>query len=210
MEMFPKLTKQQVRCLAATGDDFSVLVTRVLDNNIDAPSVPVSSIAYSCPKSWVCEVPYHYPEVFQPYFADIQECVERLRAEALQLHEQARSHGRSAVGHPVRPARAHYSIEADNARNKAGDLNRRAAMLLMRRSLENSGPIDLHGLYVDEALCFLEDLVRFNRPREMVIVTGRKYNSSRLRPAVEKWLTGCGFTCMDEGPSLRAVRKSIT
>ncbi|KAI5168715.1 hypothetical protein PAEPH01_0356 [Pancytospora epiphaga] len=209
MEMFPRLSKKDAKYLAETGDDISVLVTRVLDDNIDTPTIPISSITCSPPRVQKIDISYNYPEVFQTRFDNIQECVEKIREEAQRLHEEAFSCGRNAVGCRIKPARGHYGIESDILRERAGVLNRNAAMLLMRRSLENGGAIDLHGLYVKEALLFLEDLVRSNRPREMVLVTGRKYNSSKLRPAVEKWLMEQGFSVFSEGPSLRAIKKSV-
>lgn len=208
LAMFPKLTREQARGLAATGDDISVLVTRVLDNNIDAPSVPIREIAWRGPAVWSYSTPYNYPEVFRSRFRDVSACVEDLRKEAAKLFRAASAAGQSALGHPIKPARTHYSIEADELRSDAEVLNRRAAMLLMRRSLESGGPVDLHGLFVNECLGFLDDLLRFYRFREVVLVTGRKYNSSKLRPAVEEWLIKNHFSIIDEGPALRGIKKS--
>ncbi|KAI4292552.1 hypothetical protein PAPHI01_1826 [Pancytospora philotis] len=207
MEMFPKLTEAQARSLVLTGDDFSVLVTRVLDNNIGAPMVPLKEMTYrgrAAPK-----VPrvYNYPEVFRPVYANRHGNVEELRHEAGALHREAEQSAKYGSGQRAPEVRTHYGIENDVLRERAGHFNREAAMLIMRRSLEQGGPIDLHGLYVNEALKFLDDyLVRY-RPKDIVLVTGRQYNSARLRPAVEKWLKDNNFMVHDEGPSLHGVLK---
>ena len=207
LEMFPHLKASQAESLAATGDDLSVLVTRVLDDNVEAPSVELKEIVRSSRGVCSYEREYNYPEVFQPLYKDLCASVQELRAQASKLYREADRNTGEAIGHRMKCTRSHYSIEADDLRARAGDLNKRAAMLIMRQSLEKSGPVDLHGLYVNEAILFIEDLFRFYNFKTVTFATGRKYNSPKLRPAVEEWLTKHGFMVSDEGPCILATAR---
>lgn len=208
LEMFPHLKRAQAESLAATEDDLSVLVTRVLDNNLEVPSIELKDIVRNSRSLCSYKREYNYPEVFQPLYRDLHVSVKELRAKASQLHKKASENTKDAINHRVKSARPHYSIEADDLRSEANELNKRAAMLIMRQSLERDGPVDLHGLYVNEAISFIEDLYAFYNFKKITFATGRKYNSPRLRPAVEEWLVKNNFIISDEGPCILAIKRA--
>lgn len=207
LEMFPQLTREQAISLASSNDDFSILVTRVLDNNVERPYTDLANITLCNQSNYPIPIEYNYPEVFCRVFHDIHASSNDFRKKAAELFERIRIRGCN-VGHKFRPAQTHYSIESDDIRAMAEDYNRRAAMLLMRHTLETGKALDLHGLYVNEALLFLDDLYLFYRFTDITLVTGRKYNSPKLRPAVEKWLHKNNFIVIDEGPSLRGSKRT--
>lgn len=207
LEIFPHLTKEQAKSLAASNDSFSVLVTRVLDNNIERPYTDLKDLTKSTRSTQSIQKEYNYPEIFCRMFEDIHASVGSFRKRATDLYEQAQMI-QCATRYKFRSAHTYYSIEADDIRAMAEDYNRRAAMLIMRQALEQNKTVDLHGLYVNEALLFLDDLYLFYNFNHITLITGRKYNSLKLRPAVEKWLRKNDFIVSDEGPSLYATKKS--
>lgn len=204
MELFPQLKEEQARNLANNGDDINVLITRVIDNNIECPSVPIKELSVNPQRNPKYTHEYNYPEIFQPYM-HIEKCVESLREKAAEYSKRAENNGKLGATHLIKEARSHYLIEADEQREIAKEKNREAAMIILRRALESNGPLDFHGLFVKEALLFLEDYYRYKKFDSLRIVTGRKYNSSKLRPAIEEWFKKKGFYVIDEGPVIYAT-----
>lgn len=216
LEMFPKLTKKQAISLAKSGDDFSVIITRILDNNIESPVIDIKDIAVAKRGIQIIKKEYNYPEVFKDALGsrlmNLENVVRDLRKQAADLYEQAAALHTQPTPRTTQSLRAgcglHYAMEADEMREKAAGLNKQAAMLLMREALEKRGPIDLHGLFVKEALAFIDDLYRYYNFKRILFCTGREFNSKTLRPAVEKWLKGHGFIVSDEGPYLCGYKRT--
>ncbi|ELA41182.1 uncharacterized protein VICG_01781 [Vittaforma corneae ATCC 50505] len=241
LELFPKLDENRAKFLATTGDDINVLITRVLDNNIDPPTVEIKdfcrvdshiednkSLYHAKPhynnKHNACYLSaqqsiqttasnislydnYNYPEVFEKTCSiDMHVDVEHLRKKAADLNKQAsRLYAESAV-HQFKQARCYFGMQADEKGERAKELNRKAAMVLMRRIVEGSGAVDLHGFTVEEASKFMDDLYKFRRFKKIKVITGQVHNSARVRPAMKRWFERNSFRCYDDGPCIVAVK----
>lgn len=207
-EMFPDVKKSQIRNLVKSGDDINVIITRILDNNIENHTYDLKDLV-SCNKTIYTPTKiYNYPEVFEKISGiSVLEDVNSIRKKASKLYEESNSLIKNAISHEIKSTRIYYSIEAQNKRDEADSLNRKAAMILMRRAVESNGAIDLHGLCVKEAQMFIDDLYTFRNFKEITVVTGQAYKSKKLRPAMEKWFKDHGFTVVDKGASLYASKK---
>lgn len=209
MEMFPKLTETQAESLISTGDDINIIITRILDNNIEGPVLEIKDLIAAPVFTESPKPVYNYPEVFDGgNGVDMHQDVRVLRSKAAAINERVRLLKMQAVSHEIKSSRTYFSIEADNLKEEADALNRTAAAITMKRSLDAGGPIDLHGLTVAEVLKFMDDLHRFSRFKSAVFITGKKFNSQKIRPAVEKWLVEHGYSIKEEGPCIHAYFRS--
>lgn len=211
LEMFPNLTKRQAMNLANSGDDINILITRVLDNNIENPVHNVKDMFYRGKTKYVPVLDLNFPEVFKRHSSiDSSLDVKDIRKEAAALNEEAYGLTKLAIGHEIKSTRIHYSIEAGERRQVAAELNKKAALSLMRKVVESAGPVDLHGFTVKEAILFMDDLYKIRKFERIEVVTGQAYKSSRLRPAIKEWLERHGFTSSDLGPSILGIRRKCT
>lgn len=211
LEMFPKLSRKQAELLLARNESFEQIVVRVLDNNIEAPFVSLSDIVLTPASSIQYLHSLNYPEVFAKQFLlESADSIKRLREEAKSCLEDARILNEKAQRHPIKRMRSHYSIEADNLRNKAKELNRKAALTIMRKTLEKGSDVDLHGLHLKESVNFIEDILYRNRIWKIRIITGREYNSKKLRSAIIELMTKKGYKIKDDGPAIICERKRIS
>lgn len=207
LEMFPELTKKQAHGLLKSGDDVNVIITRILDNNIESPTYDLKDLVRHNRTECMRLTTYNYPEIFEHMLLPSDSAdVKQLREEASKLTEESVSLVKNAINHEIKSARIFYSIEAQEKREKASELNREAALAVMRMAALSSGPIDLHGLTVNEATGFMEDLLKFRKFKEITVVTGQIHKSSRLRPAIVAWFHSHGFVTSDRGPSLYAIK----
>lgn len=208
-ELFPHLKNENLDFLSSTGDDINVLITRVLDNNIEPPSFYLNELVRTNYPQISVKYSFNYPEVFEDYSTiNMHQDIKGLRAEASILIQEANELTKKAISHPIKETRYHYSIEANNKREHAKEINRKAVAILMRKIVENTGPIDLHGFTVDECIKFMDDLFYFKKFTEIQVITGQKYNSMKIRPAMEKWFEKNNFVWWDAGPGLFAKRKA--
>jgi len=256
--MFPHLKPEQAEYLASTGDEYTVLVTRVLDNNIDPIRITVHDVITNAISPQEFKPEYNYPEVFNGirnysvksfngtrdysvksfngtrdysvasfngtrdysikssanYSAGLssndmtEPSVAKLRERGNERIEEAMKLTKKAVYNDLNKTRLHYITEADRKWEEAGEIHRKAAVAIMRRAMESTGPLDFHGLYVKEAEMFLDDLYLFKNFREIRIATGQKYNSPKLRVCVEEWLRKHGFMAIDEGPVVCGLKRA--
>jgi len=224
MELFPELSEEQADALARTGDDISVLITRVLDNNVDPPTVDIKELyrgdISSAP---ILQCEKSRDGVHSAYYSS------RLKSPAPQAGVAAKAARSEVAEHynypeafePNTPIDMHADVKAlrrragevmrSGRREEARSLNRAAALVLMRRVVElfrvgEEGVLDLHGLTVEEAGKFMDDHFRFShgfRGCERIrVVTGQEFNSKRIRPAVKEWAAGKGLECEDEGAAV--------
>lgn len=244
LELFPKLDEDRAELLAKTGDDINVLITRVLDDNVDPPTVEVKSfcrvdsrirdggllchtesyynnkhnVYYSSnldfqqpigPVALSIDVhgSYNYPEVFERACnIDMHVDVEYLRKEAAALNRQASMLHEEMYQHQCKQERYSFGALAHEKKEKARELNIRAAIVLMRRIVEGNGAVDLHGLTASEAYGFIDDFYRFKSFERIRVITGQAYNSTKIRPAMERWFERNGFRCYDDGPCIVGVK----
>lgn len=207
-ELFPHLKNETLNFLASTGDDINVLITRIIDNNIDPPSFFLNELVRTnYPKANVGHA-YNYPEVFTDHCSiNMHQDIKGLRMKASALVKEANELTKKAISHPIKEARYHFSIESNNKREIAKEINREAVTIMMRKIVENIGPIDLHGFTVEECLGFMDDLLYFKRFTEIQVITGQKYNSMKIRPAMERWFEKNNFMWWDAGPGISARKK---
>lgn len=206
MEMFPELDEKKAELLAKTNDDINILITRVLDNNIDPPSLDMKELCPGNRTRYIEKKNYNYREAFEENI-DMHVDISYLRRQASTLNKEASELLKQGGCHAIREARSYYIIEADKRLEKAKELNRKAAVVLMRRSLESTDAIDLHGFTIDETVKFMDDLYLFKRFNKIKVITGQKYNSLKIRPAVEEWFKKHGFDCYEQGPCVLAIKK---
>lgn len=205
-ELFPHLTDMQLDVLAKSGDELNILITRVLDDNIDPPTLEIKELVMCASAKYEPEVELNYPEVFE-HRTDAQLSIDGLRSRAAELYHEASYLAKDAIHHRIKQARHYFSIEADGKREKAAALDRKAAMMLMEKCIDGPGPIDLHGLTVKEAVAFMDDLLKLKKFSRIEVVTGQAHRSLRIRPAMKEWFERNGFYCSGQGPRLLAIRK---
>lgn len=209
-ELFPHLKESEADLLVSTGDDINILITRVLDNNIEAPSLQLKELVRTNYAPTRITHTYNFPEAFISQSSiNMHQDVRGLRAQASSLNLEANEFTKQAIGHPVKEARYHFSIEAEAKRTLAKKINREAALILMRKIVEGTGPVDLHGFSVEEALLFMDDLLYFRKFTEIQVITGQRYNSAKIRPALQEWFVKNKFMYSDAGPGLIAKKKAI-
>ncbi|XP_077301388.1 uncharacterized protein LOC143921954 [Arctopsyche grandis] len=209
-ELFPHLKEKEAQVLADMGEDISVLVTRVLDNNISPPEFYLNELVRTNYPRTKISHSYNYPEVFRDKCTiNMHIDVKGLRARATLLNNEAYELTKKAIGHTIKGARYHFSIEAEAKRKLAKEINRDAILVLMRKIVEDTGPVDLHGFTVEEAIAFMDDLLYFKKFTEIQLITGQKYNSSRIRPAMQEWFEINKFMCTEEGPCLLGKKKAF-
>lgn len=210
-ELFPELTEPQLEFLVGTSDDINVLITRVLDKNIEPPKFELRELVRTSYAQPQIKHTYNYPEVFaRNCMINMHQDIEFLRKQASLAQAEAIQLVKQAVGHPIKETRGHFSIEAEKKKQIAQSFRREAAIVSMRKIVENNTEvIDMHGFTVQEALQFMDDLLHFKRFTEIQVITGQKYNSSKLRPALEEWFNKKQFIWIDAGPSLKAKKKAV-
>lgn len=225
LEIFPQLKKEEAHTLAFSRDPFSVLVTRVLNNNIERPYSDIklfkNQINYrKIEKEYnykevmqnknlsSLKKTYNNPEIFEIASANIKNAIADFREKAKENYERMKLIMHSN-GYCIRTTRHLYLSDLDNLRSKAEQLNKQAAMLLIRLAVINDQEIDLHGFYVKEALLFLDDLYLYSNFNKIGLITGRKTKSQKIRPAVEEWLKKNGFNFYEDGPKIYAIQKNI-
>lgn len=207
MDIFKDLSEEQASYLASTGDDINVLITRVLDKNIERITIDIKDMTRNPKSVQICEYNFNYPEVFESKVRiDMHENVQELRKKASKLYQEASKSSLNAYTHEYEECRSHFGIESDNIRDEANALNRKAALIIMRKALESNGPIDLHGLHVNEALGFVKDIYHFYNFKDIRFITGQNYKSLKIRPAITEWLIKQNYTVVDEGPIIRAFK----
>lgn len=210
MEMFPDLEENKAEFLSKTGDNISVIITRILDNNIDPPTIDIKDFSRAASTRYIQKQHYNYPEVFtRNCKIDMHLDVEFLRRQAATLNREASELGKKAMNFEIKEARYYFSIEAEEKREKAKELNDKAVQILMRRVMERNGDIDLHGFTVEEARKFIDDLYHFKKFEKIRFITGQTYNSSKVRPMVIEWLDKHGFNAHDEGAIVYGVKKIV-
>lgn len=207
MDIFTDLSEEQASYLASTGDDINILITRVLDKNIDKIKIDIKDIVRKPKSVQSCEYNFNYPEVFDnKYRINIHDNPSELRKRASKLYEEASKCSLKAHTHEYEKCRSHFGIQSDNIRDEANALNRKAALIIMRKALESNGPIDLHGLHVNEALGFVKDIYHFYNFKDIRFITGQHYKSLKIRPAITEWLVKHNYTVVDEGPVIRVFK----
>ncbi|KAI5148732.1 hypothetical protein ENBRE01_0506 [Enteropsectra breve] len=206
VEMFPNVTKEQAKRLASSGDNFSVIVTRILDNNIDV-ALKISEVGYCGRSSGNIAFRFNYPEIFEGRRGDEIEDPNVMKSMASRYISEAKDCSGMAWNVSFRGASLYYNTKSDELREKAAECRHLAAVSMIKGIMHNGSPYDLHGLTQQEATDFLDDLHRYKRFSEISLITGRQYHSAFLRPAVESWLLAHSFVIIDEGPIIRGVLK---
>ncbi|KAH9002119.1 hypothetical protein EDB86DRAFT_369197 [Lactarius hatsudake] len=117
---------------------------------------------------------------------------------------EARSRAKSAQKKGYRGAAQVHRQEAITHESAMKELDKRAAKIIFRENNKNrkeGGKVDLHGLYVAEAVQFAKDHVEIARSRgdEAVrFIVGKGLHSdaggAKIRPALEDLFTKRGLT----------------
>ncbi len=218
LEIFPQLTRSEAMTLGSSGDPFSILVERVLNNNIERPYSEIKLFQnyyndvsnlknYNYTGSLKSiKKKYNNPTVFEILSADINKKIEYYRSEAKIIQDEIKDCMNNADKCPD-TAKPYYINKADSLREKADYFNKQAVMLLIRLAIKKNRVVDFHGFFVKEALLFLDDLYLYYGFKRITIITGRKDKSHKLRPAVEKWFTNNGFDFFDDGPKIIGIER---
>lgn len=131
--------------------------------------------------------------------SDIQTNAESLRHEAHQLRLEAQEAAKQSQHEYQFGSRAQakvLSTKKVNLYQQMNEKNRQAAALIFEQNNENRPKnfIDLHGLYVAEALTYLRqklDQCRSEGILEVTVITGMGNNSpnniAKIKPEVEKF-----------------------
>lgn len=234
IELFPELTEKQAQMLAQTGDNISILITRVLDGNIDPPTTDIKDL-WQGDSSGAASLEYRRAAdgTHNVYFSSrleeadskqilqdnsiIQDRNISTRYNYPEVYEDITTIDMHVDVHGLRKRAGELNTEAaelydkesrlcEQKRREARELNRRAVLVLMRRIVE-SGMVDLHGFAVEEAMMFMNDYYKFRKYEKIRIITGQEYNSKKIRPAVKEWLEMNGFEWEDEGASVIGIYK---
>lgn len=122
---------------------------------------------------------------------------ERLRSEALELQKQAKQISEKSqheYQHGSRSEAKSLSNEKTHLYEEMNRKNHQAAQLIFAHYNQNQPEttIDLHGLYVSEAIKYLEERLercRRKKSRQLTVITGAGNNSidriPKIKPEVE-------------------------
>lgn len=140
------------------------------------------------------------------YTGTIEQQAEQHRQEAHRLAEQQRSlssRSQAAFKSGNGALAKELSLQAKALHAQVDFHNKEAAKLHFQAHNvdQPSGTIDLHGLFVKEAIQALEkaaDDARKEKTSDLIVIVGAGNHSKdgvqRLRPAVEKWCRDRGHT----------------
>uniref|UniRef100_A0A5S6QRP2 Smr domain-containing protein n=1 Tax=Trichuris muris TaxID=70415 RepID=A0A5S6QRP2_TRIMR len=138
-----------------------------------------------------------------------------LRAEALH-HKSEREYNfkkaQDAYRTGMKSVAYHYAQQAHLHDRKCKDANRQAANAILeyRRSLHPPTTVDLHGLYVPEALAAVSELLSNAGPKQTLkVITGKGTHSSdgpKIGPAVVKYLTQKKLEFSESTPGVILVK----
>lgn len=207
--LFPDLSKKDAKRLSQSTDDFNVIITKVLDNNLEGPEVSLKDIVISKPTVLnVNNLYYNYPEVFKNQI-HINEDINELRKKAFLLYKEAKEVKANGFGTKCKDMVGTYLLESDNIKDRAMEYDKRAAQILMKRIVNKGGAIDLHGLKVHEALLFMDDYYTYKPFKKIEVITGKMKKDGTLRPAIERWFVKHGFGIEDIGPAFIAVKTNL-
>ncbi|OQS55045.1 hypothetical protein EHP00_1811 [Ecytonucleospora hepatopenaei] len=233
-EMFNWLTQEDLDFLSNSGEEINTLITRVLDNNYKPITLDIKDIEIVKKEPIQYKKELHYPEVFDKCYKSTftNGLIDKIDDNIIvDIRNQAKSINQEAIeciekGHKNREFTTEYLIKADTLKEEANRLNREAAILIMKLSLrnrktekecvfyrkhksktQNMSLIDLHGLYKNEALMFVEDLYTVYNFTEINFVTGQKTKNRTLRPVLEEWFEKNGFVHYDLGAIIKGKKK---
>ncbi|KAL6122049.1 hypothetical protein NUSPORA_00936 [Nucleospora cyclopteri] len=207
LELFNFLTEEDLNFLISTEEDVNTLITRVLDKNYKPLKLDVKELA-SVPRSaTVYKNPLKYPEVFELYYNQVD--IDEFRLKAARIYDEATELMKKSTENPK--FSIEYVCEADRKREIAKEYDRMAAINVMRESIKNirkkTDDIDLHRLYIREAIDFINDLYIKWSFDSISLVTGQRQKNKRLRPAIEKWFEEHGFSWQDQFAIIKGFRK---
>lgn len=218
-ELFFFLTTDDLEYLISTGDDINNLITRVLDNNYKPLILDIKDLASNTYTKINYKKDLSYPEVYNTTtLNDNFDMIDDYRLRASMLHNEANE--LLSKGRKNKLFSVEYGSEADKKREEANEYDRKAAILIMKKSIKDrnlnkeyqsskhkSCLIDLHRLYVKEALLFINDLYLMWNFKEINFVTGQKQKNKTLRPAVEQWFKQHDFNYYDLGAIIKGKKK---
>lgn len=215
-ELFPDIAEEKLINLVNSGDDINILITRILDENIDPPNINLKDLALvknstfsNSTFSIEYEKEYNYPEIFEKrnsYIYNEKEYYEYRRLASLIYSE---AYNLPTCGQKSRRALNHYLIKSDNIRKEAEMYDKKAALLLISRELNSGVRKDLHGFKLKEAIMFMDDYYKFKKFKYIEIITGQIKMNSKIRPAIQDWFIKNGFSYGDVGPIITGTKPSL-
>lgn len=206
-EMFPHVEDCEIEHLVKTNGNLDSIVSKILTGEYKEFKINLKEMVLKHSHTVTpASRELYFPEIFNSSFIDEHIDVDDVRRQASELYEQASGHSKKDVSYKARHARDYYVEETDCLIERAKELNRRAALVVIKRSIRNPRLIDLHGLYVREALMFLSDFISRMHPREFGIVTGQEKTAGTLRPSVISMLRKNRYSVSEEGPCVYAKK----
>lgn len=207
-EMFPDVGDDDVDYLVRTSPNVDAIVTKILTREYKGFNISLKDLVLTPRQSSGTASPeLYYPEIFNNSFIDEHVDVQDIRRRASALYEKAEYYSSKRTEYKTRQARDYYSEETERLVEEARMLNRKAALVIIKKSIGNPRLLDLHGLYVQEALMFLSDFIGKIGPREFGVVTGQEKAEGTLRPSVIALLRRRRYMVEEKGPCLYARRQ---
>lgn len=208
-EMFPHVNNDDVDYLIRTNSNVDMIVTKILTNEYKGFKINLKELVIKPSRSVIEVQELYYPEIFNNNFIDEHIDIQKVREEAQDLYKKANEYSKKGTNYKTRQSRDYYNEEINELIEKAKRLDRKAALVIIKKSISNPHFIDLHGLYVQEALMFLNDFVNKIKPKKFNVITGQEKIEGNLRPSVISLLKKRNYIVIPEGPYLHVKRSKL-
>lgn len=200
-EMFPDVENEDIDYLVRTNSNIDAVVNKILSGEYKGFRINLKDLVVKPPfgaNSMTLDL--YYPEIFKNNFIDEHVDVEEMRRKAHATYKRARECSRKELTYKNRLAKEYYTDEIEKLVEEAKKWNRKAALVIIKKSIKTPQLLDLHGLYVEEALMFLSDFTNKINPREFGVVTGREKVEGSLRPSIISFLKKRNYLVSEDGP----------
>lgn len=224
-EMFPETPIEVIEKVINTHDTLDSMINTLLNPDI-AVEVPLKTYMESIkvPRS-VLQKPakkIYFPEIFggndKGARCDLDDTKIydhfALRDEAQQLYALRdelleRSKLEFKRNGFYREAASVYGQEADQINRDAKAIDRKACISVIKEMLARveKDTLDLHNLYVREALMLVSDYITVYQPKRITLIVGQAYSSHAIRPSVIDFLGKKEYIVSEDGPKVIGWRK---
>ncbi|KAG0432414.1 Smr domain-containing protein [Dictyocoela muelleri] len=210
-EMFPDTPSEKLNQVINSHDTLESMINTLLNPDISV-EIPLKTYLESIkvPRSNLqkLERKLYFPEIFGCNDNKIYDHFS-LRKEARQLYELRdekfeRSKEEFKRNGLFREVAVVYSDEAEELNRKAKEIDRKACISVIREMMMrvDKDTLDLHNLYVKEALMLVSDYLNINKPSVITLIVGQSFSSHALRPSVIEFLDKKNYDVNEDGPKV--------
>ncbi|WUR02527.1 SMR domain-containing protein [Vairimorpha necatrix] len=205
-DMFPHLTKEDIENLFISSNDINIIITKILDGSYKGINLNMKELSIVNFRQKKQEADLYYPELFNNKGVDVSSGdLDRQKTDA--IFSRIKNIKNKLNICKDKKVLEYQTEEKQKLYSELEDLNRKRALMILNKSLQKPGMIDLHGLYTKEALMFASDYIKIYNPKQINFITGCSGNSQSLRPSLINFLIGKGYKIFDkDDPYIKGIK----